>query len=77
MKKAILVLSMATIFMSCKKDKQQQCNCGLITDDRVSDYSIVIRNGCSGNEKRFTLTPGDWINAHVGSNYCITNTTGW
>jgi len=77
MKKTILIFSMGIVLMSCEKEKQQQCNCGLITDDRVSDYSIVIRNGCSGNEKRFTLTPGDWVNAHVGSNYCITNTTGW
>jgi hypothetical protein len=77
MKKTIFILSMATIFMSCKKDNQRQCNCGLVTDDRVSDYSVVIRNACSGNEKRFILAPGDWMNAHVGSDYCITNTTGW
>jgi hypothetical protein len=78
MKKAIFLLSIsATLFVSCKKDAQQQCNCGLITDDRVSDYSVVIRNSCSGNEKRFILTPGDWVNAHVGSDYCITNATSW
>jgi hypothetical protein len=56
---------------------KKQCNCGLITSDRVSDYSIVIRNSCSGNEKRFTLAPGDWVNAHVGSDYCITNSGRW
>lgn len=77
MKKTILVLMTATIFASCKKENPTKCTCGRITDDRVSDYSIVIRNSCSGNEKRFILAPGDWVNAHVGSDYCITNTTPW
>jgi hypothetical protein len=77
MKVVFILLLVAGTFISCKKESQQQCNCGLITDDRVSDYSVVIRNSCSGNEKRFILAPGDWINAHVGDDYCITNVGSW
>ena len=72
--KKILFASLI-LFSSCKKEKL--CNCGLVLSDRVSDYSVVIRNDCSNNEKRFILEPGDWMNAYVGSNYCITNTTSW
>jgi hypothetical protein len=78
MKKAILALAAASVALammaSCKKET---CNCGTIMSDRVSDYSIVIRNDCSGNEKRFYLQPGDWMSAYVGTNYCITNVTSW
>ena len=83
MKKAIFTLAISgAILLSCKKDNQQvqqqeQCNCGLILSDNVSDYSVVIRNSCSGNEKKFYLQEGDWMNAYVGSNYCITNVTSW
>ena len=70
---AAILLTIATT--SCEKD--QVCNCGLIVSDNISDYSVVIRNSCSGNEKRFYLQPGDWVNAFVGSNYCITNAEKW
>jgi hypothetical protein len=75
MKKTILVLGVAIAFASCKKD--EPCNCGLVVSDNASDYSVVIRNKCSGNEKKFILQAGDWMNAHVGSDYCITNETSW
>ena len=78
MKKTILVLAVASIALammaSCKKET---CNCGTIMSDSVSDYSIVIKNDCSGNEKRFYLEPGEWISAYVGTEYCITNVTSW
>lgn len=70
-----IVFAALILLSSCKKEKV--CNCGLVLSDRVSDYSVVIRNDCSNNEKRFILEPGDWMNAYVGSNYCITNTTSW
>ena len=72
MKKLLLVLPF--ILMSCS---EEECNCGLVLSDRVNDYSVVIRNSCTGNEQRFYLTQGDWFNAHPGSDYCITNTTQW
>jgi len=78
----ILLLTSLIVF-SCKKDEikpnkpQENCNCGLVVSDNVQDYSVVIRNSCSGNEKRFYLQQGDWMNAHPGSDYCITNVKNW
>ena len=81
MKKNVMVLLIASVSVfSCKKDEikpQEVCNCGLVQSDDVSDYSVVIKNSCSGNNKKFYLQEGDWMNAHVGSNYCITNVTNW
>lgn len=75
MKKTIMGLAIILTMASCSKDKV--CNCGLVVSDDVNDYSVVIRNSCSGNEKKFILQPGDWVNAYVGSDYCITNETSW
>lgn len=75
MKKIIGIFLLLTL-LSCEKEKVE-CNCGLVLSDNVNDYSVVIRNDCSKNEKKFYLQPGDWINAQVGSNYCITNVSGW
>ena len=77
MKKVLLVLLVAVSAFSCTPEDELDCNCGLIVSDRVSDYSVVIRNACSGNEKRWNLSQGDWMNAFVGTDYCITNTTSW
>lgn len=76
MKKIIFGL-LIILFASCKKEDVKPCNCGLITSDDVTDFSIVIRNECSGNYRRFYLTEGDWMTAYVGSNYCITNSGSW
>jgi len=75
MKKIIGILLLLAL-LSCEKEKVE-CNCGLVLSDNVNDYSVVIRNDCSKNEKKFYLQPGDWINAQVGSNYCITNVSSW
>jgi|TARA_B110000908_G_C10236755_1_gene443756 hypothetical protein len=74
--KKVLVAFFCLLVFSCAKE-DEDCNCGLILSDRVSDYSVVIRSDCSGNEKRFTLSVGDWMNAHPGEDYCITNSSGW
>lgn len=74
MKKLITIALLLTL-LSCKKE--EVCNCGLILDDNVSNYSVLIRNSCSKNEKWFTLSQGDWINAHPGNDYCITNVEKW
>ena len=66
--------------VSCQKEEitpNKVCNCGLVVSDNVEDYSVVIRNSCSGNQKKFILQPGDWMNAYVGSDYCITNINNW
>ena len=75
MKKVILAIMLFS-FASCKKETPQ-CNCGTILSDNVSDYSVVIRNKCSGNEKKFNLNPEDWTTAYVGSEFCITNVQNW
>ena len=85
MKKVILVVALAIGFAGCEKEevkktevkKAEVCNCGLIVSDNASDNSVDIRNSCSDNVKTFYLTEGDWMNAHVGSDYCITNVTSW
>lgn len=78
MKKYIIIA--ALLVASCKKEniaQQVNCNCGLIVSDNVSDYSVVIRNKCSGNEKRFYMQPGDWVRAYVGIEWCINNYGSW
>jgi hypothetical protein len=77
MKKIILAIAVVALISSCKKKEDEPCNCGLIQSDNVQNYSVVIRNECTGNNKEFTLSQGDWMNAHVGSNYCITNSGKW
>lgn len=76
MKKLIMLMALPLLF-ACSAENALNCNCGLIVRDDVRNYSVVIRNSCSGNEQLFYLQPGDWINAHVGSDYCITNATNW
>lgn len=77
MRKLLLVLGLGLVLTSCEKEALNDCNCGLVVSDRVSDYSVVIRNECSSNEERFYLQQGDWLNAHPGRNFCITNTGQW
>ena len=77
MKKTILGLAIILSIASCKKEDAKQCNCGLVVSDDVTNYSVVIRNNCSNNQQTFILQAGDWMNAYVGSNYCITNVSSW
>jgi hypothetical protein len=77
MKKVIFGLAIILSIASCKKEDVKQCNCGLVVSDDVSNYSVVIRNNCSNNQQTFILQAGDWMNAYVGSNYCITNVSSW
>lgn len=79
MKKLILVSVVSMSFVGCDKKAEQPepCNCGIVQSDNVQDYSVVIQNECTGNNKTFVLQQGDWMNAHVGSKYCITNSGQW
>ncbi len=56
-----------------------QCNCGLITDDGFGSglYWVYIQNSCTGNIAMFYLSYNDWMNAYVGNNLCISNSSGW
>lgn len=81
MKKAVFIIGVL-LLASCSKPEEsvpepKDCNCGLIISDNVSDYSVVIRNQCTQREKRFYLTQGDWVNAFVGTKFCISNVTTW
>ena len=79
MKKIVLAIAVVALLGSCKKKEKDEgpCNCGIVQSDNVQDYSVVIKNECSGNNKTFVLSPSDWMDAHVGSNYCITNSGKW
>ena len=78
MKKSIIIAIVALTLGSCKKTKSEPpCNCGTILSDNAADYSVVIRNECTNNSKTFYLAQGDWMNAHPGNRYCITNSGKW
>jgi hypothetical protein len=76
-KRIILSVILFTAVVSCKKEETTPCNCGEIMSDNAADYSVDIKNDCSGNFKTWILTPDDWMSAYVGTHYCITNTTSW
>lgn len=86
-KRMMMVMLMSLTLLSCEKEQtqteQRNCNCGLITEDGIEIldsqfyYWVDIRNSCSGNIQRFYLTEGDWMNAFVGSNLCLTNVSNW
>ena len=83
----IIILCLTLVAVSCQKEEvaptkpitvfSQQCNCGIIVSADGSNYSIVLRNSCTGNTKVFILQPSDWGNAYVGGNYCVTNAVKW
>lgn len=70
MKKVMLVLGLFAL-VSCEKEvNNSNKSCGLIVDDNVKDYSITIRKS-NGSYETIVLYPGDWVNAHVGSEICV------
>ena len=75
--KKIMLFAIVALISSCKKEETAPCNCGIVQSDNVANYSVVIRNECTGNDKSFTLSQADWMNAYVGSKYCITNSGKW
>lgn len=78
MKKLIIIA--ALLIISCTKESitpQTDCNCGRIVSDNVYDYSVVIRNKCSGNDMKFYMTQSDWMRAYVGIDWCITGYGKW
>jgi hypothetical protein len=78
MKKLIMITVLAIGLTSCEKETQQ-CNCGTIANDGITGncYWLEIRNDCSGNKKTFCFDQDVWMNAYVGSHFCVTNQTEW
>ena len=85
----LLVVAVTTL-SSCSKEEDQpapapqsqnnsnrNCNCGMIMSDDVADYSVVVKNNCSGNIKKVYLAQADWMLAYVGSEICLTNVSSW
>jgi len=75
MKKLITVLLTITAFASCSKNATKDCKCGIITDDaieNVDDFTLTIKNDCSGNSKKFYVTLNTWMDGVVGDKFCMT-----
>ena len=79
MKRVLVLLATAAITMSCEKEEKLECNCGTIANDGIENncHWLEIRNFCSGNKKKFCVDQDIWMDAYVGSDFCITNTTSW
>jgi hypothetical protein len=79
MKKLIMIFMLAIGLVSCSKEEDKQCNCGTIANDGITGtcYWLEIRNDCTGNKKTFCFDQDVWMNAYVGSNFCVTNQGQW
>lgn len=64
-----------TALSSCSKNIAKDCKCGVVTDDAIengNDFTLTIKNDCSGNNKKFNVTLNTWMDYAVGANICIT-----
>jgi len=80
--KKLIVVMLTLVMFACQKDKN--CNCGVITDDAIEFddngnifYSLTIRNQCSDNLGKYYFSQDIWMNAPVGSDFCVTNVSSW
>ena len=73
MKKITLIIVASIFFLAgCQKDKR--CNCGEIVRMGITNtncYYMVIKNSCSGNEKRFCYDEQIWSKYKVGEQKCV------
>ena len=81
-----LILFAATLLMltACTKEEEEECNCGVITDDEITTnvdgsycYSLEIRNDCSNNKKTWCFDYDVWLENNVGESFCVTNVSRW
>jgi len=80
MKKMIMFMGVVSLVLfSCKKEEAKPCNCGTVANDGIDNgcYWLEIRNDCSGNKKTWCFDQDVWMNAPVGSHFCVTNETSW
>jgi len=78
MKKLILLFCLSFFILSC--EKEEDCNCGVITNDEILEndcYSLTIRNDCSDNYETWCFDYDVWFDNHVGDNFCVTNVDSW
>lgn len=80
--KKLIIAAFLLGLMSCEKETVRPtsaCNCGTIANDGIDGncYWIEIRNNCSKNKKKFCIDQDIWMDAHVGTNFCITNIDKW
>jgi hypothetical protein len=82
MKKLVTVVLLTVAMFACQKDKP--CNCGVITDDAIEFdangdiyYSLTIKNDCSDNLGKYYFSQDVWMDAPVGSDFCVTNVSSW
>ena len=70
-----LILTSSLLFSSCSKE--EDCTCGEITNDGIENdcYYLQIRNDCTGNYKTFCFDQSVWMDAYVGSDFCVTGET--
>jgi hypothetical protein len=78
----LFIAASMLLFSSCEKDTP--CNCGTITDDAIEFdsngnmfYTLTIKNDCSNNLGKYYFTYDIWLNAPVGSYFCVTNVSSW
>lgn len=81
MKKVIIILAMFAL-LGCGTESTSPrggCNCGTVANDGIDNgcYWLELRNSCSGNKKKFCVDQDKWMDAHIGTEFCITNTSSW
>jgi len=76
MKKIIIILAIAALF-GCTKEKN--CNCGIVVGDNVKNqiFYLDVKNNCSKNKRTFQVDEKEWMDAHIGSEVCFTNSNSW
>lgn len=85
MKKLVTVVLLTVAMFACQKEEVvKPCNCGVITDDAIEFdnngnifYTLTIKNDCSNNLGKYYFSQDVWINAPVGSDFCVTNVSSW
>ena len=79
MKRVLVLLAAAAFKMSCEKEEELACNCGTITDHTSNNncYWLEISNDCSGNKKSFCVDWSTWVQAYVGTEFCMKKPESW
>ena len=82
MKNIILLTLLSLGLFSCKKERDIPCNCGeVINTDIITQpgfqYTITVKNACSGSTKTFYVTSSEWSSVYNGDIYCANNISSW